>query len=66
MYAGASLLLLFSPLALGSWVALPFPILLIIAVTARLLEEEKFLIANLNGYAAYCEKVRYRLVPFIW
>lgn len=66
MYSGASLLLLFSPFALGSWVALPFPILLIIVVMARLLEEEKFLIANLSGYAAYREHVRYRLVPFIW
>jgi protein-S-isoprenylcysteine O-methyltransferase Ste14 len=66
MYSGASLLLLFSPLGLGSWVALPFSILLIIVVSARLLEEEKFLITNLSGYAAYREKVRYRLVPFIW
>ncbi len=66
MYAGASLLLLFSPLALGSWVALPFPVPLILVVVARLLEEEKFLSANLSGYTAYCQKVRYRLVPFIW
>jgi protein-S-isoprenylcysteine O-methyltransferase Ste14 len=66
MYAGSILLLLFSPLALGSWVALPFPILLIAVVTVRLLEEEKYLSANLNGYTAYREKVRYRLVPFIW
>jgi len=50
MYAGASLLLLFSPLALGSWAALPFPAPLILVVVARLLEEEKFLSANLSGY----------------
>jgi protein-S-isoprenylcysteine O-methyltransferase Ste14 len=66
MYAGAMLLLLVTPLALGSWVALPFPLPLILVVVIRLLEEEKFLLANLNGYAAYCQKVRYRLVPFIW
>ena len=66
MYAGAILLLLFVPLALGSWVAIPFPLPLILVVVVRLLEEEKFLLANLSGYEAYRQKVRYRLVPFIW
>lgn len=66
MYAGATLLLLFTPLALGSWVALPFPIPLILVVAIRLLEEEKFLAANLSGYEAYRHQVRYRLIPFVW
>ena len=66
MYAGAILLLLFTPLALGSWVALPFPLPLVLVVAVRLLEEEKFLLANLSGYETYCQKVCYRLVPFIW
>ena len=66
MYAGAALLLLFAPLALGSWVAIPFPIPLILVVIVRLLEEEKFLGANLSGYEAYRQKVRYRLIPYIW
>ena len=66
MYAGASLLLLFAPLALGSWVAIPFPWPLILVVAVRALEEEKFLTKSLNGYAEYCQKVRYRLIPFIW
>ena len=66
MYAGATLLLLFAPLALGSWVAIPFPIPLILVVIVRLLEEEKFLGANLSGYEAYRQKVRYRLIPYIW
>ena len=66
MYAGAILLLLFTPLALGSWVALPFPLPLFLVVAIRSVEEEKFLRANLEGYAAYCQKVRYRLVPYIW
>jgi protein-S-isoprenylcysteine O-methyltransferase Ste14 len=66
MYAGASVLLLFSPLALGSWVALPFTVPLLLVIAARLLQEEKFLAVNLSGYEAYCQKVRYRLVPFLW
>ena len=66
MYSGAMLLLLFTPLALGSWVAIPFPLPLIGVVVVRLLEEEKFLVANLKDYAAYRQTVRYRLVPFVW
>lgn len=66
MYAGASLLLLFTPLALGSWVAIPFPLPLILVVAVRLLDEEKFLLAHLSGYEEYRQKVRYRLIPFIW
>jgi protein-S-isoprenylcysteine O-methyltransferase Ste14 len=66
MYSGASLLLLFTPLALGSWVALPLAVGLILVVVVRLREEEKFLSANLNGYEAYRQRIRYRLVPLIW
>ncbi len=66
MYAGASLLLIFTPLALGSWVALPFPLPLILVVAIRAVEEEKFLATSLSGYPAYCQKVRYRLLPFVW
>ena len=66
MYAGSSLLLLFSPLTLGSWAALLLTILLILVVAARLLREEKYLSANLSGYEAYPQSVRCRLVPFIW
>jgi protein-S-isoprenylcysteine O-methyltransferase Ste14 len=66
MYSGAILLLVFTPLALGSWVGLPFPLPLIAVVIARLLEEEKYLSAKLPGYAAYRSKVRYHLIPFIW
>lgn len=66
MYLGALLMLLFTPLALGSWVALPFPFLMLLVLSTRLLAEEKFLLANLNGYAQYCQTVRYHLIPFLW
>jgi len=66
MYAGAGILLIFTPVALGSWVAIPFPLPLILVIVVRLLEEEKFLVANLSGYAEYQQKVRYRLIPFVW
>ena len=66
MYAGAILLLIFTPLALGSWVAMPFSLPVILVVVVRLREEERFLSANLHGYEDYRQKVRYRLIPFIW
>jgi len=66
MYAGALLLIIFTPVALGSWVAVPFAMPLILVIAARLLDEEKFLKANLDGYKEYCQKVGYHLVPFLW
>src|SRR6266487_678774 len=66
MYAGAFIMLLGVPLALGSWWAFIPVFLLFAAIAWRLLEEEKFLAKNLPGYTSYREKVRYRLIPFIW
>jgi len=32
----------------------------------RILNEEEVLRRDLEGYTEYCEKTRYRLVPYIW
>ena len=66
MYSGGIVMLLGTPLALGSWWGLLifFPITFIIVL--RLLDEEKFMFQALLGYKEYCQKTRYRLVPFIW
>jgi protein-S-isoprenylcysteine O-methyltransferase Ste14 len=61
MYAGTLPLMLAIPLALGSYWALLLPILL-----WRLLDEERVLRRDLPGYAEYCQRVRYRLVPGLW
>lgn len=66
MYAGGGLMLLATPLALGSFWALLVALLLCGVIVARLLDEERFLSAHLPGYADYCQKVRYRLVPMAW
>jgi len=66
MYAGALVVLIGVPLALGSWWGLFMLALIIPVLIWRLLDEEKFLSKNLPGYTEYCQKVRYRLVPFIW
>jgi protein-S-isoprenylcysteine O-methyltransferase Ste14 len=66
MYAVTIWLFLSIPLVLGSfWSLLCFayyPILIVV----RILNEEKVLTQELDGYADYKKKVKYRLIPFIW
>ncbi|MDR3574987.1 MAG: isoprenylcysteine carboxylmethyltransferase family protein [Anaerolineaceae bacterium] len=66
MYIGALVMLLGVPPALGSWWGLLSIIPMALTITMRLLDEEKFLLKNLPGYADYQNKVKYRLLPFIW
>ena len=66
MYLGVCATLLFTPLALGSYFALPAFVLLIPLVVLRLLNEEKVLRQELPGYSEYCLNTRFRLVPFLW
>jgi protein-S-isoprenylcysteine O-methyltransferase Ste14 len=66
MYAGGTLYLWGMPLALGSyWGLLPL-IVMIPFLIWRLFDEERFLAENLPRYTAYCQKVRYRLIPGIF
>jgi protein-S-isoprenylcysteine O-methyltransferase Ste14 len=66
MYSGAVVLFLATPLALGSLWALPFAVALSVVIAIRLLDEERYLKANLAGYDAYCRKVKSHLIPGIW
>ena len=66
MYTATILLFLMIPLILGSWYGLiPFAFYPVIIIV-RLLDEERLLTKELLGYEAYKEKVKYRLIPFIW
>lgn len=66
MYMATLLLFLVMPLVLGSWWALiPFAFYPAIIIS-RLKDEEVLLTRELAGYAEYKEKVRYRIIPFIW
>ena len=66
MYVGVLLMYIPTPLALGSyWGLIPFA-LLPLSLALRILNEEKVLSENLPGYKEYCEKTRYRLIPYIW
>jgi protein-S-isoprenylcysteine O-methyltransferase Ste14 len=66
MYASASLYLLGTPLALGSYWGLIPVAMMIPALVWRLFDEERFLVRNLPGYTEYQKRVRHRLVPFVW
>jgi len=66
-YVGDLFLVIGTPLALGSWWAIVFIIVLTIpALVWRILDEEKLLKKDLPGYIEYTQKVRYRLVPYLW
>jgi len=66
MYMATVLLFLMIPVVLGSWYALiPFAFYPAIIIV-RLKDEEDLLTRELPGYAAYRQKVKYRLIPFIW
>ena len=66
MYAVTILLFLMIPLVLGSWYALIafafYPAIIIV----RLKDEEELLTRELSGYAEYKQRVKYRIIPFIW
>jgi protein-S-isoprenylcysteine O-methyltransferase Ste14 len=66
MYAGTLPLMLAIPLALGSYWALLLVVPLLPILLWRLLDEERVLRRDLPGYAEYCQRVRYRLVPGLW
>ena len=66
MYSATLLLFLSMPLVLGSvysfviFLAYPF------IIAKRIKHEEEFLEKELKGYKEYKQKVKYRLIPFIW
>jgi protein-S-isoprenylcysteine O-methyltransferase Ste14 len=63
MYAGALVYLIGTPLALGSWWGLIALAAFAAILAWRLIDEERFLARSLPGYADYCARVRWRLIP---
>lgn len=66
MYAVTLLLFLSMPLVLGSAIALVVFLAYPFIIAKRIRNEEEFLEKELNGYREYKQKVKYRLIPFIW
>jgi protein-S-isoprenylcysteine O-methyltransferase Ste14 len=66
MYFGALLLIIGTPLALGSWWTLLSTPGFLLLLYFRIASEEKVLMRDLPGYVEYQNKVKYRLMPFVW
>jgi protein-S-isoprenylcysteine O-methyltransferase Ste14 len=66
MYAGALLLVVGTPVALGSWWSLLLVPFFVPILYFRLTNEETVLKRDLRGYEEYTHKVRYRLIPGIF
>jgi protein-S-isoprenylcysteine O-methyltransferase Ste14 len=66
MYLATLLMFMPMPLILQSlWGLIPFALYPVIIVI-RIINEEKVLTDGLEGYSDYKNKVKYRLIPFIW
>jgi protein-S-isoprenylcysteine O-methyltransferase Ste14 len=66
MYVGVLIMVVGIPLALDSWWGLVILIPAVIVLALRILDEEKALKQELDGYNEYTQKVHYRLVPYVW
>ena len=66
MYTATILMFLAMPLVMGSWWAFLVMIPYVIAIVTRIKDEETLLTKELEGYLEYKEKVRWKLIPYIW
>lgn len=66
MYTATVLMFVTVPLVLGSLAALPVFLVYPFLIVRRIGNEEQVLKAELPGYADYCTRVKYRLLPHIW
>ena len=66
MYSATLLLFLTMPLVLGSLYSFLIFLVYPFIIAKRIKHEEEFLEKELEGYKEYKQKVKYRLVPFIW
>lgn len=66
MYTGWLLMIIATPVALGSYWSLLVFMLFTIPLVQRIVNEEKVLLKELPGYEEYCRKIEYRLIPYIF
>lgn len=66
MYLGGILLFIGTPVLLGSLYGVIIGLVLLFLLGGRIIGEEKMLVNELEGYADYKKKVKYRLLPFVW
>lgn len=65
-YAAFSVVGVSGGLALGSWLAALVGLVEFVPILRRTVGEDRILREQLEGYAAYAQKVRYRLLPGVW
>lgn len=66
MYMATVLLFLMIPLILGSWISFMIFFIFPFVLAVRIKNEEQILTEQLEGYAEYKEKVKYKMIPFVW
>ena len=66
MYAVTIILFLTMPLILGSIISFIIFLVYPILIVKRIKNEEMLLAKELKGYTEYKEKVKYRIIPFVW
>ncbi len=66
MYSVTLLLFLSMPLVLGSIYSFLIFLVYPFIIAKRIKNEEEFLEKELDGYCEYKQKVKYRLIPFVW
>ena len=66
MYTATIAMFLAMPLMMGSWWAFLVMSPYVLAIVTRIKDEETLLTKELEGYQEYKEKVRWRLIPYIW
>ena len=66
MYFGNVILMVGTPLALGSYWGLLIVVVGLAVLAVRINDEEALLKQDLTGYREYTQKVHYRLMPYVW
>jgi len=66
MYLGGILLFVGTPMLLSSIYGVLLGVLISFLLVVRIVGEERMLVKELEGYADYRKKVKYRIIPFIW
>ena len=66
MYTATLLMFLSMPLVLGSWWALLIFSIYPVLIIKRIQNEEQVLAEGLKGYVDYQQRVRWRLMPWVW
>jgi protein-S-isoprenylcysteine O-methyltransferase Ste14 len=66
MYLGVTLMLVFAPLALGSYWAMIPTLTTPLFLALRIVDEEKLLMGELPGYREYTRQTPFRLIPRVW